>query len=102
MITVVTTQTRPSISVPFFMDTVPVIAIAVEDVVRRTSTMAAPATFTMTEDLLTHTSTAVYANQQDLDTFLAEMDVAVPHFFTSRENYCTASGITLERVVTTS
>jgi hypothetical protein len=99
MITVTTTQVRPSVSVPFFLDAEPVISIAMEDIIRRTNTQAAPPTFTISEDMLTHEAVATYDTQQDLDTFLAEVAVSLPHFFTSRENYCLANNIGLTRVI---
>jgi hypothetical protein len=104
MITVTTIQVRPSTNVMFYIDTVPPISAAIDALVTQTATtpeapsFAAPPSFTLSPDGLTHTAVAVYTTQEQLDLFLAEVEKTVPYFFATRQAYCTSHGISLTRI----
>lgn len=63
---------------------------------------AAPPTFSISEDGLTHTSIATYDSHEQLEAFLAEMAEVLPTFFEDRDAYCVGNNIVVNRVIITS
>lgn len=98
MIIVTTTQVRPSVEIPFYLDTTPALKTAVSAFIDAETRIQSMSTV-VSEDLLTNTSVAVYDTQEDLDAVLAAYNEAFPGFFDARQGYCDSMGITLTRTV---
>ena len=98
MIVVTTTQVRPSVEIPFYLDTTPSLKTAVSEFIDAAARIQSMSTV-VSEDQLTNTSVAIYETQEDLDAVLADYNTAFPGFFDARQQYCDSMGITLTRVV---
>lgn len=99
MITVTTVQTRPSIDVEFYIDTVPLVKSSLMAAVNTSETFAEAPTFEISEDGLSHTSTAKYNSLDDLNAFLAELEAVLPGFIAARDAYSSANGISILRSI---
>ncbi len=101
MITVTTVLTRPSDTVEFFIGAHPDIKAAFWMFLSTTQHLAAPPEFSQSEDGLVNTSIATFVDQAQYDAFLAELEQAVPGFFTLRDQYCQQHGILVDKTITT-
>jgi hypothetical protein len=97
MIVITTTQTRPTLDVPFYIDTAPLVKSSFHALCSTTSHFASPPTFSLSNDGLVHTSVAQYNDQASCDAFLTEMQSTLPGFFDDRNAYSVANGIVITR-----
>ena len=102
MITITTTQIRPSLDVEFYILTEPLVHSTFQAIVNSTVNIAEPPVFSMSEDGLVHVSVAKYADEAQLNGFLTEMETLLPGFFEARQVYSDANGIDVQRAMTIS
>lgn len=100
MIVVTTVQIRADLDTPFYVETQPLVQSTFAAIVNSTANMAEPPMFVLSVDGLTHTSIAKYETQEQLNAFLAEVQQLLPEFFTLRQDYNAAHGITSARTIT--
>lgn len=99
MIVVTTVQTRPSVVVPFYMETEPELEQTIIGLITNSVNMAEAPQFFRSADGLVHTAIAKYADADQLGRFMAEFTSAVPSFFTMRDVYNARNGISTQRLV---
>lgn len=102
MITVTTTQTRPSADVPFFIDANPESRDILLALVNTTQHLAAPPSFSLSEDGLTHTTVAVFIDQNQYDAFMTELEAVLPGFISARDEYSLQNGIQVNKTTNVS
>jgi hypothetical protein len=100
MITVTTTQARPSVDIPFYMETQPLVADSFRTLLNTTVNFAMQPTFSLSVDWLVHTSIATYDSHEQYEAFIQELNFTLPGFFAARNAYCEEHGIWIDRTVT--
>jgi hypothetical protein len=98
MITVVTLQERPNTDVPFYIETVPEISSAFAQFIANTPHLIEPPSYALHNDR-NHVTVAKYASHEDLQAFLAELEVLIPSFFEMRDSYNRLNNISVTRNV---
>jgi hypothetical protein len=99
MVTVITTQTRPSVNLPLYFDTLSETQKQAFFNFVYSSPYVVTAIFEWDIDNLINTSIATYPDEASLNSFLAEFNQVFPTFMTDREEYSINNGIIVTRQV---
>jgi hypothetical protein len=95
MITVTTTYVRPNAEVNFYLDEYPDVLDKLFTLIAKSQNSPFENDFMVND--LTNVSVATYANVEQLNNFLLELNTELPTFFTDRDAYCAQVGITINR-----
>lgn len=99
MHTVITQYDRPSVDIPYFIDSDPIFKDEFGAFIDHCFMYVWPDT-TMSnidESELRRITTVTYADQDTLIQFLSWLEWAFPTFFADRDAYCAANNITITR-----